>query len=152
MAKILITENQLKNINNLVKEDLDNTYRREVKVYFNHHNTTFKGREISDINAYGSVIVYFLIDVEGRSWGIKDVSLYNIKGEETLKVIVDYYINDLDEDQEVVNLKLNWDEIETEVIKGEGIITVGDTLQIDLTNDENGDLVVEAMGIEVYSL
>jgi hypothetical protein len=154
MTKILITENQLQTIKNqLVTEGNEDSYRREVKVSFYYPKVSFKGKEINDIIANESLILLFEIDMEHRSWGVKSVSLYGVRGEKTLDIRVDYYANeDTDTEYEYVTLNLDWEKLQTEERNGEGIITVGDTLEINLSNDENGNLVVDYMAIDTYTL
>jgi|OM-RGC.v1.022966161 hypothetical protein len=154
MTKILITENQLQTIKNqLVTEGNEDSYRREVKVSFYYPKASFKGKEINDITANESVVLLFEIDMEHRSWGVKSVSLYGIRGEQTLDIRIDYYANeDTDTEYEYVTLNLDWEKLQTEERNGEGIVTVGDTLEINLSNDENGNLVVDYMAIDTYTL
>lgn len=153
MKKILITENQLKTIKNkLVTENSDDRYRREVNVRIRPYRASFKGKEINDVTANEGVFLTFLIDIEHRSWGVKNVSLYDIRGEQTLNVRVDYFEDENTENYEDVNITLDWDKLETESINGEGIITIGDTLEIELSNDQNGNLIVGSMSIEVYNI
>lgn len=153
MKKILITENQLNTIKNkLVTENSDDRYRREVNVRIRPYRASFKGKEINDVTANEGVFLTFLIDIEHRSWGVKNVSLYDIRGEQTLNVRVDYFEDENTENYEDVNITLDWDKLETESINGEGIITIGDTLEIELSNDQNGNLIVGSMSIEVYNI
>lgn len=153
MKKILITENQLNTIKNkLVTENSDDRYRREVNVRIRPYRASFKGKEINDVTANEGVFLTFLIDIEHRSWGVKNVSLYDIRGEQTLNVRVDYFEDENTENYEDVNITLDWDKLETESINGEGIITIGDTLEIELSNDQNGNLIVGSMSIEVYKI
>ena len=153
MKKILITENQLNTIKNkLVTENSDDRYRREVNVRIRPYRASFKGKEINDVTANEGVFLTFLIDIEHRSWGVKNVSLYDIRGEQTLNVRVDYFEDENTENYEDVNITLDWDKLETESMNGEGIITIGDTLEIELSNDQNGNLIVGSMSIEVYNI
>ncbi len=153
MKKILITENQLGMIKSSLNETINNErYRREVNVRIRPYRANFKGKEINDVTANEGVFLTFLIDMEHRSWGVKNVSLYDIRGEQTLNVKVDYFVDEDTEDYEDVNITLDWDKLETESIDGEGIITIGDTLEIELSNDQNGNLIVGSMSIEVYKL
>lgn len=154
MAKILITEKQLQVVKNQLLMENDNSYRREVNVTFYYGNSTFKGREINDITANEGVTLLFEIDMEHRSWGVKSVSLYGIRGEKTLDIRVDYYENENsdNEEYEYTTINLDWEKLQTEERNGEGIITVGDTLEIKLANDENGNLVVDYMSMDTYTI
>lgn len=159
--KVILNEDQLKKLTKNLKEDIstDNTYKREVKVDFlyNYDKFSFKGYEIDSIESNENVRLTFLIDMDIKSWGIKDLSLYGIKGPETLNIRVDYYGENSEEskwntDYEYVDINLDWNKLETDSTKNEGIITIGDTLQITLVNDENGNIVVSGMNIDVYTL
>lgn len=158
--KVILNEDQLKKLTKNLKEDIttDDTYKREVKVDFlyNYDKFSFKGYEIDGIESNESVSLTFLIDMNIKSWGIKDLSLYGIKGPETLNIRVDYYGENSEEarwktDYEYVDINLDWNKLETDSTN-KGIITVGDTLEITLVNDENGDIVVSGMNIDVYTL
>ena len=47
MASILLSETQIQMIKNqLLKEDLDNRYRKTVEVDMNNYGITFKGKEV----------------------------------------------------------------------------------------------------------
>lgn len=147
-----ITENKLNTLRKSINESNEHDYRREVEVKVYAYNATYKGREISDIGA-SNIPLKFLIDMEVRSWGVKDVSLYGIRGPEYISMTIDYYTNEKgDYESESIDVKLDWDTLETNDTKGEGIITIGDELQIELSNDESGNLVVSGMSIETYSL
>jgi len=158
MSKILITEKQLQNVKNqLIKEDVDNRYSREVEVDFYYNNVAFKGREIDGITSNEDVRLSFIIDMEVRSWGVKDIMLYGVSGPNTLNIKVDYYGENSDEtrwdtESEDIDINLDWEKLETDSRNGEGVITIGDTLQITLANDENGNIVVESMDIDIYTL
>lgn len=154
MKKILLTENQLEMIRKTIIEGSDSNYESEVevKVYI-YRVSTYKGKEISDVRPYQNIKLSFVIDMEVRSWGVKSVSLYGIRGPESIKMTVDYYINEEgDYESEDIDVKLDWDKLETDDKSGQGIITIGNELEIELMNDENGNLVLRDMSIETYNL
>lgn len=151
--KIFLSEQQLKMIKKTINESSDVNYERKVRVKIDSYRATYKGKEIQDVVVNQDVELSFVIDMEVRSWGVKSVSLYGISGPESINVTVEYYINENgDYESEDIDIKLDWDKLETEDRTGQGIITVGDDLEIELMNDENGDLVVKGMSIETYSL
>jgi len=158
MKKVLITEKQLQVIKNQLLMENDNSYRREVNVRFYYGKSTFKGKEINDITANEGVTLLFEIDMEHRSWGVKSVSLYAIRGEKTLDIRVDYFEepieggSSINEEYEYTTINLDWEKLQTEERNGEGIITIGDTLEINLANDENGNLVVDYMSMDTYTI
>lgn len=151
--KIVLNENQIKMIKKTINEGVDTNYEREVEVKVYTYNSTYKGKEIIDVRAYQNIDLSFVIDMEARSWGVKSVSLYGIRGPESITMTVDYYTNEEgDYESEDIDVKIDWDKLETDDRTGEGVITIGHELEIDLMNDENGDLVVRGMSIETYSL
>jgi hypothetical protein len=150
--KIVLRENQLYNLKKQLTEGLSDDYSRYVKVKFYSGNSLYKGSEINDIIS-ADIKVTFAIEIEGREWGIKDVSLYGIRGPQEIEMEIEYVdeeTNRLSED--VVMLNLDWDKLKTDTIEGSGMISVGDELNIDLVNDENGNLVIESMTMDIYSL
>jgi len=151
MKKILITENQLNMIKKQLNEGSSDRYSREVEVNIYVGNSTYKGKEINDVSRYDMTISYG-IDIEAREWGIKDIMLYGIKGDDTLEIEVEYYVDENNTDTETVTIPIDWDTLETESNTGEGVVTIGDTLDIDLTNDGNGNLIIRKMSLPVYRL
>lgn len=155
MSKILLTENQLQMIKNqLVNEQVDDRYyKKEVKVRFESWRTSFNGNDIEDVRTNEKVILRYLIDIEARLWGIKDISLYAIEGPKKLNVDIEYYPQGSEDPETTsVDILLNWNKLDTNTFTGEGVVTIGETLSISLTNDENGDVVVSGMEIDVYRL
>lgn len=162
MKKLILTESQMKTLitkvsnKNTLNEGVENSYNREVDVDLYHNNLTFKGKEIDDISAVGDMDLTFLIEMEGRQWGIKGISVYGIKGDDELELEIRYFdnpeIDSTDTEYEVIYVPINWDLLEEDYQTGEGVVTIGDTLQITLKNDENGNIVIDHMNIDVYSL
>ena len=152
MANILLSETQIQMIKNqLLKEDLDNRYRKTVEVDMDNYGITFKGKEVDYIVA-PQIELNFLIDQEHRSWGVKSISLYGIKGPDSIDIDISYYINEDDSETETITIPLNWDLLDTDDRDGEGVITIGDSLQIRLRNDENGNLILRDMSIDTFTL
>ena len=80
MTQIILTETQLKNLTKRLNEDsTDSKYRMECEVDLNYFGAKYKGLEIDDITT-SKMTLTFDIDMEGRSWGIKDISVYNVQG------------------------------------------------------------------------
>lgn len=152
MKKLLITENQYKHIKNYVNEEVDgNTFKSEVKIDINYRGKI--SHLVEDISA-PNINLSFLIDTEYRSWGIKSISLYNIQGPSEIEIEVTHYTSDNDEDPQtkVVLLKLNWDISKIEEENGMGRIGIGDEITIDITENENNDLICTQITIPVNSL
>lgn len=153
MTKILVTENQLVKIKNfIIENENDKSYHREVNVKVWGNRSKFNGMDIEDISDI-KMTVLFDIEEEHRSWGIKDVLISNIRGDKQIEVEVGYYSDDLDDVKyENVILSLDWGLLNTEPINGKGIVTVDDVLEIELTNDEEGNLKVDSMNMNIYTL
>ncbi len=156
--KIILTENQIKNLvselkkTHQINEGVSDSYSKEIKTYiYTPSNVSYKGNEIGDITR-PTIKVTYGIEIEAREWGIKDVSLYGIGGENELEVEVDYWIDEDNSEIETVMLPINWDMLKTENNSGKGIITIGDELEITLGNDENGDLIITEMTLPIYTL
>jgi hypothetical protein len=108
--------------------------------------------EINDLTAGYEVPLTYLIEQEHRSWGIKDISLYSIKGPESLEFEVEYFIDDNNTETETLTLPVDWEKIETDTQTGHGVVTIGDTLIVSLKNTESGEIVIDSLNLEVYNL
>lgn len=157
MKKILLTENQVKTMtNNLINESADdNRYRREVNISIGvNGEQKYKGMEIEDIRPYSSQITLsYIIEQEQRSWGIKDISLYSIKGPSEIEAEIYFYPDESDDYQtETITIPLDWENsLFTEDKSGEGVVTIGNELDVTLYISENGEYSVE-MSIDIYTL
>lgn len=156
MKKIILTESQLKMVrNNIINEESDNRYRRNVNVSISigsEHG--YKGMEINDVRPSTKQIeLTYVIEQEQRSWGIKDISLYSIKGPDQIDVEIEFYPEGSDDYQtEEITIPLDWENsLYTNNKSGEGIVSVGDNMDIMLYISENGEYSVE-MSIDVYTL
>jgi hypothetical protein len=156
--KVILTESQVKKLiegvsNTLeLNEGVSDRYSKEIAVeFYPPRGVLYKGNEINDVDRVFTKISYN-IEIEAREWGIKDISLSGIQGENELEVEVDYYIDENNTTQETTTIQLNWDDIKIENNSGEGVVTVGDSLEITLKNDENGNLIVAELLIPIYTL
>jgi len=154
MRKIILTENQVLMVKkHVINESEENRYRRKVKVDIGvNHEQRYKGFEIDYVTPYTSEIeVSYLIEQEHRSWGIKGISLYNIKGPSEIVAEITYYPDDLNDTMtDEITIPLDWENLSTDEVSN-GLITVGDELDITLYISENGEYSVE-MSIDVYTL
>lgn len=150
MKKILVTENQLDMIKNSIQEELNNNrYQRDVSVYVETYDAKINGESIDWANC-SNFSVNYLIEQEQRSWGIKSISLYDIKGPEEIELTITPQVED-SEDVEIT-VPLNWENVEQETLEGEGVVTVGNEITLKLGNNENGDIIVESIHVQVYTL
>ena len=85
MKKIILTTEQLNKITEHVSsqnlnESINNDrYETECTIDFNYGGELkYNGNEVELVECSYKVRVSYLIEMEHRSWGIKDVSLYDI--------------------------------------------------------------------------
>ena len=147
--RIILTESQIERIKSIT-EGNDDRYNREVKVKFYHSNVTYKGQEINDIVGDAMRLSYD-IDIEARSWGIKSISLYGVIGPSDYQMEVEFYISEFDTNTETIGVKLDWSRLEINKDSSQGIVTIGDTLEINLANDSDGNIFVRSMTLDVFA-
>lgn len=156
MKKIILTEKQVESMTNtLIKESVDNTrYRREVKVSVGvNHEQKYKGGEINDITPYHPTMeLSFDIDQEHRSWGIKGIDLNSIKGPESIEVEIEYYPEGSDDYlTDEITIPLDWENTLSIDKVSNGLITVGDEVNITLYISETGEYSTE-ISMDIYTL
>jgi hypothetical protein len=151
--KLKLTESQFSRLQkNLSEGSVDDTYSREVKVVLNHYpNTTYKGMEINDMVA-APIRLSYIIDMDIKSWGVRGISLSNITGPSEIETEINFYLNDDETNDDVITLAIDWSKLKMETYNGEGVITVADEVEINLRNDEQGNLFVSDVEIAVYGL
>lgn len=162
---MIITETQLTKINDLISEnkviteDSDNRYERKVQVRIGitpgyYQKLRYDNMVVEDITTdFNEMRLTYLIEQEHRSWGIKDISLYDIQGYSEIQAELHLYPEGSDDVMvKEITIPLDWENsLETESVDNEGVITVGDVLEIEVHIDENGELKTK-MSIEVYKL
>lgn len=151
--KVRLTESQMERLKSQLNEADANRYNREVVVKVHTYNATYKGKEIDWVTS-GNIRLTYNIEMDIRSWGVKGISLYGIQGPSEIEVDVDYWVSDeenFDSVTETVTLPINWEAVVTEEEKN-GLVTVGDEIDIDLANDDKGNLIVKSVTVTVYSL
>lgn len=161
MKKIVLTTEQMNKISEYVQtegsteslnESLDNNrYEMECDVDLNYGGLKFQGNDVDDVNS-SKIRVTYLIELEHRSWGIKSISLYDIKGPEELELEVYYYDGDKDDTLDtMVTVKLDWDGIDTDTHNG-SFIGLDSDLEFDLENDSEGNIICTGISGVVYSI
>lgn len=129
--KIKLTESQIERIKSL-SEGVDNRYNREVNVnFYTENNVNVNGSEIDDIAPIKMRLSYD-IDIEARSWGIKDILLYGIVGPSEVETDFTYYVSeDGDTDSGYFKITLDWEKaLSVETESGSGLISVADDIYI----------------------
>ncbi|MEY4571834.1 MAG: hypothetical protein RLZ10_1045 [Bacteroidota bacterium] len=151
MKKIVLTKNQLNMVKKRITEGAvgNERYGREVSVDVRTYGAKINGEEI-DWATCSNIKVSYLIEMEHRSWGIKGISLYSIQGPSEVELTITPRTEDGDDVD--ITVPLNWDNVEEETQEGEGVITIGNEIEINLGNDESGNLIVSSIHVPVYTL
>lgn len=150
MAKFIFTENQLKMAKNQMHEDINNNrFERKVRTDIETYGVKINGQDI-DWAVSSELNLSYLIEMEYRSWGVKDVSLYDIQGPSEIEI----EITPQTEDAEDITLTLSydWSNVETESETDRSVISIGSEITIKLGNNENGDVIIESIHVPVYGL
>jgi len=156
MAKFKLTENQLDRVKKtILREQNDNTYSREILISFSSNsNQRYDGMIIDDVDSWTKKInVTYVIEQEHRSWGIKNISLYNIKGPESIDVEMTLYPEGSDEPvTKEVTIPLDWENnLSISNEEGKGLITIGDVVNVIVYVGEN-NLITTELELDVYTL
>lgn len=145
----MITESQLEMIKKSLNEGVSDTYNQNVDVNIEYYGVKIDGENIDYVNDINIPVTYN-IEVEARDWGIKGISLYNVKGPEEIELGI---IPETDNNEEKnVTIKLNWDDVEIERETGHGIVTIDNTITIHLSNDDNGNIICDGITVTEFGL
>ena len=124
------------------------SYERKVKAEISYYGSTFNGKKIDHISDT-NIDVRFRIYMDGRSWGIKDLSLYDITGPNEIELQIAYYPDDNDEladsVDETIFVKLDWSKAEIEETVNQGVLTV-ESVEIEVSNDPEGGMIASPKG------
>jgi len=151
MKNIVLTENQLNTVKKHISESAvgNERYGRDVSVSVSTYGAKINGEDI-DWAVCSDMKVTYLIEMEHRSWGIKGISLYSIQGPSEIELTITPQVED-GEDIEIT-VPLNWENVEEETQEGEGVITIGNEIELTLGNDESGNIIVSSIHVPVYTL
>jgi len=151
MKKIVLTENQVQMVKKHVTESAvgNERYGREVSVSVGTYGAKINGEDI-DWAVCSDMKVSYLIEMEHRSWGIKGISLYSIQGPSEIELTITPQVEDADDID--ITVQLNWENVEEETQEGEGVITIGNEIELSLGNDESGNIIVSSIHVPVYTL
>ena len=121
MKKIVLDETQAdKLMNKLVSEQIteNGRYRQEVRCSFDYHNVKWGDNpdtnEIVDWIDDVKFNVSFAIDMEGKSYGIKGVTVGRVWGPEEIDVDVTVIEGDNQDTYSNITLKPNWHNVVVE--------------------------------------
>jgi hypothetical protein len=151
MKKIVLTENQVQMVKKHVTESAvgNERYGREVSVSVGTYGAKINGEDI-DWAVCSNMKVTYLIEMEHRSWGIKGISLYSIQGPSEIELTITPQVEDADDID--ITVPMNWENVEEETQEGEGVITIGNEIEVSLGNDESGNIIVTSIHVPVYTL
>jgi hypothetical protein len=152
MKKVILTESQLDMVKKHISESAvgNERYSREVKVTVYSSGVKFNGEDV-DWASSPNIELSYLIEQEHRSWGIKGISLYSIEGPSEIEFEITPQVDDADDI--TVTIPVSWDTVVRENFEtGEGVITLGNEIEVNLMNNENGDVVIDYIDVTVYTL
>jgi hypothetical protein len=149
MAKFIFTESQVEKIKKSLNEDFpgtDDNYRvGKCKVYVEYYGVKFKGYPVDYVSSY-EIDFTFNIDMDIKSYGIRDISVYNPQGPSEIELDVQYFPNENEDSvDETITVPLNWGDAEEEQTDSIGYIGYDNEITLSLKNDENGNIVVGSM-------
>jgi hypothetical protein len=156
MGKMVITENQYKNLQKMINEEVSNRYEMKVDVNVGTNGTyKYEGMVFDEATTYyDEMRVTYLIDQEHRSWGIKNISIYDIQGYDDIEVTLYLYPENSNNSDDVVTkevkVPLDWSKLNVETIQGKGIVTVDNRVDIEI-HVQDGKLVPE-LRMQVYTM
>ena len=133
---------------------MNERYEQKCEIDFNYgSDVKYKGHGIDDIGYGLEYTLSFIIDQEHRSWGIKTISVYDVQGPEELDVEVVFYNEDIDDTvDEYITIKVDWDQVKYEHESPQGMIGIDDTVQIELGNDSEGNIIVNEILVTTYGI
>jgi hypothetical protein len=151
--KIKLTESQIERLKS-ISEGVDNKYNREVFVkFYADKGVNFKGMEIDDIEPV-KMRLYYDIDIESRSWGIKSILLYNITGPDEVETDFTYYTNENgDSETEYLKIKLDWEKaLNVETESASEAVTVGYDVECYIGGSVETGFFATKISVTVYGL
>lgn len=148
MKKIIINENQVNLlVNNIVTEQVRDKYTQLVECNVYSPGVTYKGQSVDDITM-DKITLTFDIDLEYRSYGIKDIVVGNISGPSQLTLQI---YNETNDDE--IEIPFDWS---TGNVKKEtyqmAYIGIDQSIDIELMNDQNGNVVVKEITVSISSI
>lgn len=153
MKRLIQEKQRMSQLAGLVKEGYgDDRYEMECRVDLTYLNTKYKGMQVDDAKAE-NIRVSFLIDIEGRSWGIKSMNVYDVQGPSELEISMECFDNVKDDYQtESVTVPLDWDRVVMNKIDNLGHIGINNEIEVTISNDPKGNIVVEKIEVQYNSL
>src|SRR5690606_16845505 len=104
----------------------ENSYSSINKVEVTYYDATYNGRDIEDASV-NDIPLTFNIEIDARSWGIKEISLTNITGPKEIPVLITYYPDDEDATEPIESeliLQLDWSKLEIEELEDQKMLNI----------------------------
>jgi hypothetical protein len=148
--KVILTESQVERLKTKLNEGLDSRYNREIAIEFDYYKAKYKGLPIDYISPT-NITVSFDINIDSRSWGIKSIDISGVSGPKNIEVKIQYYGANDEEFDDWYEIQLDWERLITSEERN-GLITVGDIMEVTLGNDADGRLIITKMDLPLYTL
>lgn len=111
----------------------------------------YNGKEYDLIDIADNSIdkLSYSIDIEDKEWGIKNIYIYNITGDEEIEL--DLYLVDKDGEDtfETAIIPISWDNVDITEETEQNMITLDKDVSIYLKNDNEGNIFVDKIGVTV---
>lgn len=157
MKKIVLTEQQTKKLmDHIINEQSRNDERNSIFATcdFGYHGVTYKGGEIADISKVNFTLSY-IVDIEWREYGIKGIYVGGFNGPSHIELEISYYpANDPDGDfiDETITIPIDWQsQVVTNNDNELGYFGIDQDIEIILTNDQEGNVIVKSIEINVQN-
>ena len=148
--KVILTESQVERLKTKLNEGLDSRYNREIAIEFDYYKAKYKGLPIDYISPT-NITVSFDINIDSRSWGLKSIDISGVSGPKNIEVKIQYYGTNDEEFDDWYEIQLDWERLITSEERN-GLITVGDIMEVTLGNDADGRLIITKMELPLYTL
>jgi hypothetical protein len=150
--KIVVTEAQMKNVKKLIKEQREaSPYRLECDlscdVAMEYSDLVYKGNVVEDVSQPADIRVQYIVDMDVRKYGVKDVTIFNFRGPAEVSFEITH-----DSKPEPISLPLNWEKAQAQSDNSLGHIGIDRMITLSLKNDESGNIFVEKILITKFAL
>lgn len=148
--KIKLTEGQVARLKS-INEGQEDQYNTEVNGRVNiFGDSKYKNFEIADVNNDTKMRLYFNIDIDYRSWGIDGIKVTNIIGPKEIDIEVIYYVPEIDDNKsEYLTAFIDWSNVNIDIDKGNGMISIDDDVELTLAKGEDGNIIISENGYAI---
>lgn len=151
MKKILNEIKRMQELAGVINENINSDrYSMDCEVDIDGYGITYKGKEI-DWMVSDNIRLSFLIDMEAREWGIKYISLYDVKGPSELEIKLAYFPDETNDSiEEYVKIPIDWEKVKMEKNDQLQYIGIDSKVRFDLANDNDGNIMIDKIEV-VYN-